>query len=248
VQRKNYRDVRAARGPLTIEVEVPGPGYRHLVTADDLRRFIALIPGWAEVSVGLHAIVLAGGDPCIDGRYEDGVIELHAWRDPPATSVGARHFAEHRAVYERLGVRWRASPRFIAAVPVKGTSVEDMRAVVELIRDELEDDELILAAAEDGEVDAWVAIDRKLRHVGPVCCDVTRIGAELHVYERCHALAFDRRTAAAYQLLHVFLHELGHHIDACAPLRRGWRGEEYAEGWALRCADRIWAAYVTEFG
>jgi len=252
VQRKNYRDLRGAYpdGPLTIEARVPGPGYRHVVTPDDLRRFFALIPGWAEVSAGLHAVVLAEGSPDIDGYYKDGVIELTAWCDPPAVTVGARFFAEHRAVYERIGVRWREEARFLGTVEQTSSPFADLRAARERIWDELDDLDVNIVDADptDPELDAWIAVDHKLGRDGPVLCDVTRIGWELHVYERCYTVAFDRRTAAMYQLLHVFLHELGHHVDACAPLRRGWRGEEYAEGWALRGMDRIWAAYVAEFG
>lgn len=247
VQRKNYRDVQAPRGgPLAIEVEVPGPGYRHLVTADDLRRFFALIPEWAEVSAGLHAVVLADGDAGADGYYEGGVIELNAWPDPPAETYGARYFTGHRAVFDRLGVRWRLAPAFVAAIPTTGDLNRDLERAVKRLRDHIEDDDVEIDGPADEAASEWAIHDPRDESIH---ADVTRIGDELHVYERCYALAFDRRTARAYQLLHVFLHELGHHIDASLPPRRGLliRGEDYAEGWALRCADRIWGAYTAAF-
>ena len=49
----------------------------------------------------------------------------------------------------------------------------------------------------------------------------------------------------AYQLLHIFLHELGHHRDAYtrpAP-GHGVRGESYAEVWAERHAELVWERY-----
>lgn len=56
-----------------------------------------------------------------------------------------------------------------------------------------------------------------------------------------HFMGFERVTAAAYQLLHVFLHELWHHVDAITLPARGAtvRGEADTEVWANRCADRI---------
>ena len=56
--------------------------------------------------------------------------------------------------------------------------------------------------------------------------------------------------ARAFQLLHVFLHELGHHYDRMTTRsKRGTaRGEPYAEAYARRYFDRIWDGYLREFG
>jgi hypothetical protein len=53
-----------------------------------------------------------------------------------------------------------------------------------------------------------------------------------------------------FQLMHVLLHELGHHHDRITTrsMRRASRGERYAEDYALRYADRIWNEYVRVFG
>ena len=97
----------------------------------------------------------------------------------------------------------------------------------------------ILPGEREGE---WIGIDRGSEVPGTIVADLYRLEDEVHVYERCVFMQFDRITAAAYQLLHVFLHELGHHVDAMArPFPgRSVRGEDYAEQWANRCADRIW--------
>ena len=60
---------------------------------------------------------------------------------------------------------------------------------------------------------------------------------------------FTGKTARGFQLMHVFLHEVGHHYDRmqtkrkiCAP-----RGEGYAEGFANRVAEMIWPRFYREF-
>lgn len=54
----------------------------------------------------------------------------------------------------------------------------------------------------------------------------------------------------AYQLLHVALHELGHHHDRMTTKskRRASRGEGFAERHALNYGDRIWERYLEAFG
>jgi hypothetical protein len=55
--------------------------------------------------------------------------------------------------------------------------------------------------------------------------------------------------ARAFQLLHVFLHELGHHHDRMTT-RSKWhaaRGEPYAEQFALELADEMWDDFLRVF-
>jgi hypothetical protein len=56
--------------------------------------------------------------------------------------------------------------------------------------------------------------------------------------------------ARAYQLVHVFLHELGHHHDRMTTRsrRRAARGEDYAEQYAWANEELIWERYLAEFG
>jgi hypothetical protein len=63
-------------------------------------------------------------------------------------------------------------------------------------------------------------------------------------------LQFTETTARAYQLLHVFLHELGHHHDRMTTRERSHsaRGEGFADDYALRYMDRIWERYLDTFG
>jgi len=53
-----------------------------------------------------------------------------------------------------------------------------------------------------------------------------------------------------FQLMHILLHELGHHHDRITTrsMVRASRGEFYAETYALAYADRIWNEYFRVFG
>jgi hypothetical protein len=63
----------------------------------------------------------------------------------------------------------------------------------------------------------------------------------------CH---FSEPTARAYQLLHVLLHELGHHHDLMTTQSRNdcGRGEPYAEKYAYRHEALVWERYLNDFG
>lgn len=59
------------------------------------------------------------------------------------------------------------------------------------------------------------------------------------------------RTARAYQLCHVFLHELGHHRDRMSTrskIDNAPRGEDFAEEYAWKHEMLIWEHYLAEFG
>jgi hypothetical protein len=57
-------------------------------------------------------------------------------------------------------------------------------------------------------------------------------------------------TVRAYQLCHVFLHELGHHRDRMTTRsrRRCARGEGFAERYAWEFEPQVWERYLEEFG
>jgi hypothetical protein len=59
---------------------------------------------------------------------------------------------------------------------------------------------------------------------------------------------FTENQAKAYQLLHILLHELGHHHDRMTTKSKiSSRGEPYAEAYALKYMDAIWAGYIKRF-
>ncbi len=63
-------------------------------------------------------------------------------------------------------------------------------------------------------------------------------------------LLWTRPQARAYQLLHILLHELGHHHDLMTTRTRREcaRGEPYAEAYAHRYAEQVWESYARAFG
>ncbi len=69
---RDQRDIRLDRSD-------PGPGFRHLVTIAQLREFVALLPDWDEIAVGLDAIVLAEGESHAMGWHTYGVVGVCAW-------------------------------------------------------------------------------------------------------------------------------------------------------------------------
>ncbi len=62
----------------------------------------------------------------------------------------------------------------------------------------------------------------------------------------CHV---SENQARAFMLLHVFLHELGHHHDRMTTRSKASasRGEPYAEAWALEHEGRVWDRYTRAF-
>jgi len=61
---------------------------------------------------------------------------------------------------------------------------------------------------------------------------------------------FTESQAKAYTLMHVFLHELGHHIDRLSSCNQNAcnRGEVFAEHYAVRRFHELWPSYLRRFG
>src|SRR3954463_8455320 len=53
-----------AQDEIRLDRRRPPEGSRHLITIAELRRFLALLPHWDEVAVGLDAIVLDSATDC----------------------------------------------------------------------------------------------------------------------------------------------------------------------------------------
>jgi hypothetical protein len=81
----------------------PPEGSRHLITITELRRFIALLPDWDEVAVGLDAIVLDSATDCA-GWCGPGVVAVCAWPHDLWDWWPAGMVAEHEPILDLLGV------------------------------------------------------------------------------------------------------------------------------------------------
>jgi hypothetical protein len=179
---------RKSRGYLSsaaeyiIRKEPAHVGFTHVVSPNQLRKFLQIVPGWPEAAHRLHEIVLTGGSNYGFGyqtfyqHSKVGVIALCAWPKELWKPVSSAFYSEHRHVLDALGV--------------------------ERSRDRLP-----------------------------------------------HILRFTVAQARAFSLLHVFMHELGHHRDW---LRRRGRGlpnkELIAEDYANRYFDQLLPIYCEKFG
>ena len=109
VQKKNNWNVSPdyyshEQRELVIDRQRPGAGYRHVLMQRDIERFIQILPDWAEMSVGLDAIVLAPGDEDRWGWHSPGVVHLCAWTDEWPRFFWTEYYERDRASLERIGV------------------------------------------------------------------------------------------------------------------------------------------------
>ncbi len=182
VQRKNRWSptpncYNTAQPTPVIDRERPGWGYRHLVRKCDLERFIAIIPDWNQLSIGINVLILARGNERCFGWHRPGLVALCAWdREIILTTAGDGFYREHQRLLENLGV------------------------------------------------------------------PCVRCGQDWE-------LRFTENTARAFQLVHVFLHEIGHHRDrwTTRSKRNCSRGEGYAEEFARLYESTILSRYRDEF-
>jgi hypothetical protein len=90
---------------IVIDRRKPGPGARHLLSVEDIRRYIGLIPEWGRLSEGLNAIVLTPYDDNSFGRYNElGVIKLSAWPRSLWIELHQDVLPRKQALVERMGV------------------------------------------------------------------------------------------------------------------------------------------------
>lgn len=77
-----------------------------------------------------------------------------------------------------------------------------------------------------------------------------RLNVEYEIKPKCVICHFTEEQIVAYQLLHIFLHELGHHHDRISTkgkTENAPRGEGYAEDYALKYEKLIWNRFFEEF-
>ncbi|MEM6699626.1 MAG: hypothetical protein AAF599_14590, partial [Bacteroidota bacterium] len=76
-----------------------------------------------------------------------------------------------------------------------------------------------------------------------------RLNVDYEVQEDYAIYHFTEAQIIAYQLLHIFLHELGHHHDRISTKKKVAipRGESYAENYALQYEQTIWNRFFEHF-
>ena len=77
-----------------------------------------------------------------------------------------------------------------------------------------------------------------------------RLGLDYEIKKESVVCNFTESQIIAYQLLHILLHEIGHHHDRLNTKNKNViaRGEKYAEEYALKYEKKIWDIYFQEFG
>jgi hypothetical protein len=108
VQRKNdWRRSPSSfsrREQPVIERWKPGVGYRHVLRQKEVAAFLELLPDWEELSQGLNAVVLAGGEFDVGGWYRPGVVALCAWERGLWREITAYGYFLHASIFEQIGV------------------------------------------------------------------------------------------------------------------------------------------------
>jgi len=78
---------------------------------------------------------------------------------------------------------------------------------------------------------------------------LTKLGVSFDRREKDVLCRFTESQARAFMLLHVFLHELGHHYDRSRQKHLGaTKGEQYAETFAVSRFSLLFPEYVRVFG
>jgi hypothetical protein len=77
----------------------------------------------------------------------------------------------------------------------------------------------------------------------------SRLGVSCDRIEKAAFCRFTETQARAFMLLHVFIHELGHHHDRLNQKHRdSTRGEDYAERFANSRFEQLYPTYIQVFG
>lgn len=184
VQKKN-RHQPTRQNSLVVGLEKSS--CRHVLTKEDIWKFLRLIPDWKRVSKDLDLIFLANeseDDEGCDGWYWSlrncPQIALNGWEEDLRKYVGPNYYHSHQALFNRLGLELQKDAE----------SEEDYRY-----------------------------------------------------------LQFDEDSAKAFQLLHIFLHELGHHHYRITKGRSNGEigSEQYAESYAYKLEKQVWPRYREAF-
>jgi hypothetical protein len=221
VQRQNnWRFSQAdytATHQIKIERYKPRPGYRHLVSPTDVSAFLALLPDWRELSIGLQRIIL-DDDPYTFGWYRPTTVALCAWPDALTSVVSRKFYEDNTPILDRIGVPCRpavlpADARCPGCSAVLGSHDWD---VCDFCNGSLGD------AYRDSDSDA-----EGVRYLA------------LFTESTAHAFLF------VDVLVHELGHH--HDRMTSPRQHRCTRGEPYAEEYARRYEDRIWPAYCRVF-
>ncbi len=204
-----------------IEREKPAKGYQHFVSPNDVTAFLNLLPDWNQLSLGLDQILLAGNSSC-HGWFRPGIVALCAWDDDCVQEWDREFLEEHLPTLDRLGVKWR--PHW------NGWCFGCYDTV-----------------------DLQSSTDRNCpkcgREIDPAKFELWDPRRSPRRPFAWADVEFNDETVQAFQLLHILLHEIGHHYDCMTSPRQRHttRGESFAEAYAVDYERRIFPDYCRVF-
>lgn len=247
VQRKNFRDMLISPSQaFFVHVECPRLGYEHFLSENDILQFIDILPQKEMITYGLDGIYLVDHSNC-DAWYDARKIYICAWEQEMHRVYDALHYIEHKELFDLLS---------IPCEKIHGKLMHQfsMEYIADLYKGEISF-EMMNALSED-----WFSppafemvgvCDFQWKIVGNNVELYTVIVAEetLDVYSVDYLCKFTKKTIRDYQLLHILLHEIGHHQDYITMPGKGSivRGEEYAEIYARKYEKYIWDTYFSVF-
>jgi hypothetical protein len=232
VRRKNrwrlepdYRPTHQIR----IERVRPRQGYRHFVSPTDVFAFLGLLPNWRELAIGLQRILLDNNTSCL-GWHRPGTVALCAWEEYRTTLLSPDFYTDHADTLQRLRV-----PCYRVLLVGECSACNELPN--KSFQEQKDDQVCINCGLDPYDIDHKdVATFFRSEH------DSTD-GVEAYFSE------WTDETIQAFQLIHVLVHELGHHHDRMTSPRQrdGTRGEKYAEEYALKHEEEIWFKYCRVF-
>lgn len=163
---------------------------------------------------------------------------LVVFRDRPGR--GHRHVVRQRDVHA-----------FVSLLPAWGTLARGLDAVLLAENERGCDGWHVPGLVALCAWEAWSPVVRERKYVDDHADILDRLGVAREATDDpdsmlCH---FSDNQARAFLLLHVLLHELGHHHDRMTTRAklRSERGEAYAEAWARENEARVWERYTRTF-
>lgn len=187
-------------------------------------------------------------------KVKNGVVQKKHRHRPTATlgyvvdrespAKGCRHVLSKRDIHTFIGLipDWSSLAVGLESIVLTRSGSHD--GLYETFRRERTSS--IQIPAWDG--DLWWHVKRAYYEEHRVILE--RLGVACEALDDGVECRFTLAQARGFLLLHVFLHELGHHVDRMQSKqqREIRRGESFAERYADALSDIVWPEYVRVFG
>lgn len=146
---------------IVVDRERPGEGYRHLLTKKNVYDFIALLPEWDRLAVGLNAIVLAPGSRSYFGYHVPGVVHVCAWHSSVWRVYSPWLFERDEQILNRFGVECEPLSKYIERQNAQGVSTDEVREAFGWNREEG-----TVCKFTEGQARAFLLLDVLLHELG----------------------------------------------------------------------------------